>query len=138
MMKDEFEKLAGYEVSSDDYYNIIEKMYMASNLDKAEFVKTLNKKRFALKPLKAYIKEMKAIAEDRKENCTHYCDYEAEDRLHELAHEYADRKYGVLPTGYRLVGVQIDTEQIWSCYYPSTLTIYSFKDYHTIETIKLA
>ncbi len=48
MMKYEFETLAGYEVSTEDYNNIIEPMYMATNLSKEEFVKTVSKKRFAL------------------------------------------------------------------------------------------
>lgn len=48
MMKHEFEELAGYEVSREDYDNIIEPMYMATNLTKQEFVKTISKKRFAV------------------------------------------------------------------------------------------
>ena len=48
MMKHEFEAIAGYEVSTEDYNNIIEPMYMATNLSKAEFVKTISKKRFAV------------------------------------------------------------------------------------------
>lgn len=48
MMKHEFEQIAGYEVSWEDYNNIIEPMYMATNLSKEEFVKTLSKKRFAV------------------------------------------------------------------------------------------
>lgn len=48
MMKHEFEQIAGYEVSWEDYNNIIEPMYMATNLSKAEFVKILDKKRFAV------------------------------------------------------------------------------------------
>lgn len=48
MMKHEFEELAGYEVSVEDYDNIIEPMYMATNLTKQEFVKTISKKRFAI------------------------------------------------------------------------------------------
>lgn len=44
MMKIEFEALAGYEVSVSDYDNIIEPMYMATNLNKAEFVKLSAKK----------------------------------------------------------------------------------------------
>lgn len=38
MMKSEFEKLAGYEVSNSDYIEIIEPMYMATNLSKEEFI----------------------------------------------------------------------------------------------------
>jgi hypothetical protein len=49
MMKHEFEALAGYEVSTETYDNIIEPMYMATNLSKAEFVKTLNRKSFEQK-----------------------------------------------------------------------------------------
>lgn len=49
MMKQEFEALAGYEVSTEDYYNVIEPMYMATELDKASFVKCLDRKRFAVK-----------------------------------------------------------------------------------------
>ena len=49
MMKFEFENLAGYEVSNEDYNNIIEPMYMATNLTKSEFVKTVDRKRFELK-----------------------------------------------------------------------------------------
>ena len=49
MMHHEFEELAGYEVSYDDYTNIIEPMYNATNLSKREFVKTLDRKRFELK-----------------------------------------------------------------------------------------
>jgi hypothetical protein len=49
MQKQEFEALAGYMVSLEDYYGIIEPMYMAANLSKAEFVKTLSRKRFELK-----------------------------------------------------------------------------------------
>lgn len=48
MMKHEFEAIAGYEVSAEDYNNIIEPMYMATNLSKQEFVKTISKKRFAI------------------------------------------------------------------------------------------
>lgn len=48
MMKHEFETLAGYEVSTEDYEKIIEPMYLATNLTKQEFVSTINKKRFAI------------------------------------------------------------------------------------------
>lgn len=46
MMYQEFEEIAGYEVSYEDYNNIIEPMYNATNLSKQEFVKTLNLKFF--------------------------------------------------------------------------------------------
>ena len=49
MMKHEFEEIAGYEVSTEDYDNIIEPMYMATNMSKQDFVKTINRKRFEQK-----------------------------------------------------------------------------------------
>ena len=48
MMKHEFETLAGYEVSTEDYEKIIEPMYLATNLTKQEFVSAISKKRFAI------------------------------------------------------------------------------------------
>ena len=49
MMHHEFEQIAGYEVSYEDYTNIIEPMYLATNLSKQDFVKTLNRKAFEKK-----------------------------------------------------------------------------------------
>ena len=46
MMHKEFELIAGIEVTYEDYTKIIEPMYMAANLSKQEFVKTLNLKFF--------------------------------------------------------------------------------------------
>jgi len=43
MLREEFEKLAGYKVSAEDYHRIIEPMYMATDLDKKAFVKSINK-----------------------------------------------------------------------------------------------
>ena len=40
MMKHEFERLAGREVT-DEQYKAIETLYMSSNLEKAEFVKSI-------------------------------------------------------------------------------------------------
>ncbi len=57
MMKYEFEELAGYEVSEEDYNKIIEPMYMAIELSKAEFVKVIDKKRFALKTREEIVRE---------------------------------------------------------------------------------
>ena len=49
MMKHEFEELAGYEVSAEDYYKIIEPMYMATEISKAEFARCIDRKRFEQK-----------------------------------------------------------------------------------------
>lgn len=48
MLKHEFEIIAGYSVSEDDYYDIIEPMYNATNLDKDDFIKCLDRKRFEI------------------------------------------------------------------------------------------
>ena len=51
MMWYEFMELAGYEVSYEDYHNIIEPMYLAvpETVSKMEFINMLDKKRFAVK-----------------------------------------------------------------------------------------
>lgn len=135
MMKQEFEALAGYEVSAEDYNNIIEPMYMATNLNKAEFVKTINKKRFALKPLKSIVKEMKELAKSLEETCTHYTDYETKDKLYALAEEYIGRKYNL--AGTQIASFVIIDETKFSCYYPKTIEVYGAKNYKTYETISL-
>lgn len=53
MMHEEFEQLAGYRVTYDDYHNIIEPMYMATTLSKQDFIETLNRKRFEYIPQKS-------------------------------------------------------------------------------------
>lgn len=97
MMWKEFEEIAGYEVSYEDYHNIIEPMYMAipEGISKAEFVKMLNKKRFALPDPKALLREMRKEAKHLYEICGLCSDYESEKRLDKLAKEYAKRKYGI-------------------------------------------
>lgn len=132
MMKYEFEEIAGYEVSTSDYIKIIEPMYMASGLNKEEFVKTISKKRFALKPIKSYIKEMKKLASELKESCTHYTDYEKKEKLDSVIREYIERKYQGISVSF-----QIWDEMIWSCYYPKTINIFSSKTYKTFEVIEL-
>lgn len=131
MMKQEFEELAGYEVTCDDYYEIIEPMYMATNLSKQEFVKTISKKRFALRPLKSIVKEMKQIAQEIEEKCSHVYTYDLEKKLRELAREYTYRKYGLIAT------FNTHEEMKFSCYYIKSIEIFGAIDYKTIETINL-
>ena len=129
MMKHEFEKIAGYEVSWEDYNNIIEPMYNATDLDKFDFVKLLNRKQFDLgAKKKAIVKKMKEIAKHLKETCTHYTDYEAKEELDKLIEEYKD-----LIGAY---GYIIHETEIWTCYYPRTITLYG-KDYGDIKKIEL-
>lgn len=131
MMKQEFEALAGYEVSTEDYNNIIEPMYMATNLGKADFVKCIDKKRFALKPLKSIVKEMKKIAEIIEDACTHYSTYDLQEELSTLAGEYVSRKYGT----YASFTTHEEMKQ--SCYFVKSIEIFGTKDWETIENIQL-
>lgn len=131
MMKSEFEELAGYEVTWKDYIQIIEPMYLAlpDRITKQEFVKMIDKKRFALKPLNEIEKEMKKIAQEIKKTCTHYINTEAEGKLKKLAEEYTKR--------IGCEGYNIYTKTIYSCYYPYKLVIYT-KNYCTGREIELA
>ncbi len=138
MMKHEFEEIAGYEVSEKDYREIIEPMYMATNLSKEEFTKVVNKKRFALKTRKDLISEMKKIGKYLKETCERFTDYEAEERLREITEEYKERfaPYGggcIINTRYTLEHLG----ECRGCSYPAEIEVYDTK-YHTTEKIKIA
>lgn len=129
MMKSEFENLAGYEVSFDDYNNIIEPMYMASNLSKTEFVETINKKRFALKSQKQLEKNMKEIAKYLHETFTRFTDYEAQNQLNKIAAEYTKRFFGI---GY---GFYISETMEQSCFYPVKIEFYNTVSGKTVKEI---
>lgn len=132
MMKHEFEAIAGYEVSNDDYNNIIEPMYMATGLSKVEFAKTLSRKRFALKPLKTIVNEMRSDARSLKETCTHYRDDVTRDHLENLVRDYIQRKHYPKNTTFH-----ISDAMIWSCYYPVSVEIFNATDWTTYEFIIL-
>ena len=95
MMKQEFEALAGYEVSFQDYNEIIEPMYMATNLSKQDFVKCIDRKRFALPTKKEIVRAMKKEAAHLYDICGRYTDFESKDRLEATAKAYAKRLYGI-------------------------------------------
>ncbi|EOS40591.1 hypothetical protein C808_00646 [Lachnospiraceae bacterium M18-1] len=140
MMKHEFEALAGYEVSVSDYDNIIEPMYMATELSKEDFVKVICKERFAfaLKSREEIIQEMRKIAGHLKKTCDHFMDIEAEEKLKELAEEYKER-FGPYKGGF-LLNTRYTLEHLGKgrgCSYPAELEIYNSK-YHTTEKIKIA
>lgn len=131
MMWKEFEELAGYEVTFKDYNEIIEPMYMAipESVSKQEFVKMIDRKRFDYKAKekaekKAMVKAMKEIAEERAANCEHFCDYEAEEKLMQIARDYMSKFYP------KNLGYHGDIERKhWAnistcCTYPADLVIY--------------
>lgn len=95
MMKSEFEALAGYEVSFEDYSSIIEPMYMATNLSKQDFVKCIDRTRFALPTRRQMINKMKKVAKHLFDICGRYTDYEAEEQLEKLAKAFAARIYNL-------------------------------------------
>lgn len=97
MMKHEFEELAGYEVSFEDYNNIIEPMYMAipEHFTKADFVKMIDKKRFALPTRKEMVRSMKKIAQGIFENCGARSFWKEEEELDRVAKAYARRFFGI-------------------------------------------
>lgn len=131
MMYYEFIELAGYEVSYEDYTQIIEPMYNATTLTKQEFIETLNKKRFALVPVSSIVKDMRKIAKQIKELCIHRCTYEEQEELDSKIKEYIDRKFKHMDTGY-----YIDYSLLQGCSYPTSVCIYS-ANYVTLDTISL-
>lgn len=137
MMHEEFEKLAGYEVSSKDYSMFIEPMYMALNVSKEEFVKMIDKKRFALKPISSIIKSMKKLSAELKESCNHFTDFEKIEELENLVTEYLERKGWIGDWG-KIACFTIETARYFQCNYPHEVIIYSSKTFETMERIELA
>lgn len=93
MMHHEFEELAGYEVSYEDYANIIEPMYMATNLTKQEFIKCIDEKRFSIQYKKnqlkkSLLKQMKELAKVMEYACGHRDVYPEYAELKGLAQQY--------------------------------------------------
>lgn len=141
MMKHEFEEIAGYEVTNEDYNNIIEPMYMAlPDVTKQEFVKMIDKKRFALPTKKQVINDMKKIANHLYEICGRYSDYKAEHELDRISREFAKRFYGIdwandtTTYVFTLNGYEFPEIQR-GCRYPKTLVIGN--KYGEIERIEL-
>ena len=132
MMWQEFEKIAGYEVTYETYTNVIEPMYMAlpEGITKTQFVGMLNKKAFALHTKAEMVKEMKKIANFLFENCGIRSYHEENEKLEEIAKRYIKRFYGIergdddafwyfsREYGYR--GVR----QFRGCTFPESLVIY--------------
>lgn len=123
MMKHEFEALAGYKVTDEDYTNIIEPMYMAVKLDKAEFVKCVNRKRFEVKVKteRRYINEIKKIAQFLYENCGRKSYWEEKDQIDKLTREM-EKQFGYIVItidGYEFEEVRR------GCTYPKELIFYT-------------
>lgn len=85
-MKEEFEKIAGYEVTNEDYYRVIEPMYMATDLSKADFINCLDRKRFEIKreTETALINRIKSVANKAYEKCGHVENFEEKQMIDEI------------------------------------------------------
>lgn len=137
MMWKEFEELAGYEVSFEDYTNVIEPMYMATNLNKREFIACLDEKRFSLtlkrKELKkSLIKQMKEKAEEIKELCGHRDTYPEYAELRALAKQYIEE----FPE-WRAPHHEFETAKGYAyCTYITALVYYD-EDWNEVSRVKL-
>ena len=123
MMKHEFEALAGYKVTDEDYTNIIEPMYMAVKLDKAEFVKCIDRKRFEVKVKteRQYINEIKKIAQFLYENCGYKSYWEEKEQIVTITRKM-EKQFGyvvITLNGYEYEEVKR------GCTYPKELVFYT-------------
>lgn len=94
MTKQEFETLAGYEVSFSDYYDIIEPLYMSTDATKAVFVQMLNPKRFALPTKAETLKAIKAQAKTAAA-ADPYTFFDEWQKLESMVNDFAIRFYHV-------------------------------------------
>lgn len=139
MLKQEFEALAGYEVSTETYNKVIEPMYMATDMDKREFVKCLDKKYFALRTKIQLLTAMKKEAKHLMETAEQYTDFESRNRLEATAKEYAERFWAGLNW---FLKAEYTGDRFWSapgrgCSFPATLVITNSRGAEC-ERIKLA
>lgn len=142
MMKHEFEQLAGYEVTWEDYNNIIEPMYNATNLDKKDFVMTLNKQRFAVKAKEKYVRKLKMLARSLKDTCEHYTDTETLEEFTKTIFAYIDRCWNMY--GYDDVFYTVEHGYTYEhlgvcrgCAYPKNIIFYSTKNYKVLRELPL-
>lgn len=131
MMKHEFEALAGYEVSNEDYNNIIEPMYMATNLSKSDFVKCIDKKRFALKTQKQLLNEAKKMSKQLKETCEHFTDFDTEKKFDDIVTELQER-FG----GYWRTSRKHTFSEYRGCTFPAVIVHYD-NNWNKIERFEL-
>lgn len=66
MLKKEFEELAGYKVSDHLYHEVIEPMYMATDLPKQTFVKVVDFSKYTQITLEDLVEKLRECAEHLK------------------------------------------------------------------------
>ena len=112
MMHEEFEQLAGYRVTYEDYQNIIEPMYMATTLSKEEFIETLNRKRFEYIPqespevlaLEAELADIKAAIKETQYLLKRYKTFYKEDGHFRLQPENSSMAPIIVPD-CKIIGI---------------------------------
>lgn len=98
MNYEEFKRIAGYEVSYETYKNIIEPMYMSTDIiDKKEFCKSFSKKLFAIKPTDKLVKELRELAKELQYAAKYgLCVADKMDEFRKLCEDYQKRQYNNL------------------------------------------
>ena len=137
MMWSEFEKIAGYEVSYEDYTNIIEPMYNATELSKQDFVKTLNRKQFdvnykKIQEKKKLVQELKELAKQMFDECGRCTTYETFTELLAKAQEY-DVKFS--PWGAK---AELEKAKKYGCEtYVKAIVWYDKETWNVVERLEL-
>ena len=136
MMWSEFERIAGYEVSYEDYTNVIEPMYMATNLTKEQFVRTLNRKEFDVQykkaqAKKALTKELRAVAARMYEEAGRVSTYETFSELLAKAQEY-DTKFAPYGTT-----AELEKAKKWGCETYVKALVWYDRDWNPVERLEL-
>ena len=137
MMWQEFERIAGYSVTYEDYTNVIEPMYMATNLSKQDFVKCLDSKRFSVEYRKNNLKkrlisEMRGLAEIMHDECGRVDTYDTYMELREKAREYIEefKRFGMT--------AEFETAKGYgNCTYVKALVWYDEKYSTEVERLEL-
>lgn len=120
MNKNEFEIIAGYEVSVYDYKNIIEPMYMATKLNKTEFVKLINRKEFEITDERKALDKIRLYAELLRLNPVKRGFFFAPKWFIDMVDDFALKFYG---SKFTWIGCEED--EIRNVEYPYIFKIYS-------------
>lgn len=138
MMYEEFEKLVGYEVPFEIYDNIIEPMYMATNLSKQEFVEVTNFKKYALKTEKQLIAAMKKAAQKCFAVWGHCNDYEAEHELQAALDEY-NKRFMTGEDNWAYIHREYEYPGMRGCTCPTELVLCGkYGEYKRVRLVKAA
>ena len=131
MMKEEFEKIAGYKVTGYDYRKFIEPMYMSTSLSKEEFAKSLNKKFFELTPKKEDLAEIRNYANELQQNAKNNGEFFAPLKFRTMLEDYA-RKYYDSNNVWIGAGIKAD-----GAMYPLQFMVLNEHNDRVLTTIKL-